>query len=74
MKWIFGIGRWNRGLLCPLHALACSTSRNGAPKQTNKQTNKQNKKLNQKSSGYYLDPNKRPWREYLIFHFVLKSY
>ena len=33
IKLIFGAGRWNRGLLLPLHALTwyCSTSGNGAP-------------------------------------------
>ena len=33
IKLIFGAGRWNRGLLRPLHASAryCSTSGNGAP-------------------------------------------
>ena len=33
IKWTFGAGRWNRSLLCPLHASTrcCSTSGNSAP-------------------------------------------
>ncbi len=36
IKLIFGAGRWNRGLLRPLHASTryCSTSGNGAPPKT----------------------------------------
>ncbi|XP_062267987.1 dynein light chain Tctex-type 1-like [Platichthys flesus] len=39
IKLIFGTGRWNRGLLRPLHASTwyCSTSRNGAPPSRCKQ-------------------------------------